>query len=110
MARITFLKLWITRWTVWEYLPAWAANIPVYGFWLWFSLRARHLFFFSNVNPAIPLGGAVGESKSDILRLLPAAISPKWVLAAPGDSITSVQQRLDAAGIGYPLIAKPDIG
>jgi hypothetical protein len=110
MARITFLKLWITRWTVWEYLPWWVANIPVYGIWLWFSLRARHLFFFSNVNPAIPLGGAMGESKSDILRLLPAAISPKWVLAAPGDAITSVQQRLDAAGIGYPLIAKPDVG
>jgi hypothetical protein len=110
MARVTFLRLWITRWTVWEYMPWWVANVPVYGFWLWFSLRARHFFFFANVNPAIPLGGAMGESKSDILKLLPAAIVPKWILVQPNDSPENIQAALATAGIGYPLIAKPDVG
>jgi hypothetical protein len=110
MARITFLSSFIKRWTVWEYLPSWAANIPVYGFWLLFSLRARHPFFFSNVNPDIPLGGALGESKSDILRLLPPEIVPEWVLVSPATPFEEVQAALEKAHIGFPLMAKPDIG
>lgn len=110
MARIAFLKLWLTRWTVWEYMPWWVANVPVYGFWLWYSLRARHVFFFANVNPAIPLGGAMGESKSAILRLLPPEVVPRWILVAPDEPTVLVQERLEEAGIRYPLIAKPDVG
>ncbi len=110
MARATFLKLWLTRWTVWEYLPWWLANLPVYGFWCWYSLRAGHPFFFSNVNPAIPLGGAMGESKSDILKLLPQAVLPKWVLVEPGQPMVQIHLALKSAGIGFPLIAKPDVG
>lgn len=110
MAKFTPIKLWFTRWTVWEYLPWWVANIPVIGFWLWFSLRARHLFFFSNVNPAIPLGGAVGESKSKILRLLPTETTAKWILVEPAQTFDQVQTALEDASIGYPLIAKPDVG
>ncbi|MBL7826758.1 MAG: hypothetical protein JNJ57_09015 [Saprospiraceae bacterium] len=110
MARVTFLKRLITRWTVWEYMPWWVANIPVYSFWLWYALRSRHIFFFSNVNPAIPLGGAVGESKSDILRLLPDPIVPKWMLVLPGQSPEQVRTQLEKTGISFPLIAKPDVG
>lgn len=110
MARLSFLKLWLTRWTVWEYMPWWVANIPVYLFWLWYSLRARHAFFFSNVNPAIPLGGAMGESKSDILRLLPESVVPKWILTPGGQAFEATKKQLEIAGIGLPLVAKPDVG
>lgn len=110
MARSAFLKLWRTRWTVWEYMPWWVANIPVYGFWLWYALRSRHVFYFSSVNPAIPLGGAMGESKSAILRLLPPEIVPKWVLVLPEQSFETKLEMLARAGIAFPLIAKPDVG
>lgn len=110
MARFALLKSWVARWTTWEYLPWWIANVPVYGFWLWYSLRARHLFFFSSVNPAIPLGGALGESKSDILRLLPPEIVPKWILVKPEQPLEAVLEALQQSAIGWPLIAKPDIG
>lgn len=99
-----------TRLTQWEYHPWWLANIPVYGFWLWFATRARHLIFFSNVNPGIPLGGAMGESKWDILALLPPEIVPKAILVEPGAAFAEVLTSLDEAGIGFPLIAKPDVG
>lgn len=99
-----------TRIREWEYHPWWLANIPVYGYWLWFALRARHLFFFSNVNPAIPLGGAVGESKSDILALLPPEILPKTIVVEPRANMADVQQQLKESGIEFPLIAKPDVG
>jgi hypothetical protein len=104
------MRHWLTKWTVWEYLPWWLANVPMYGFWLWFAARARHLAFFSNVNPDIPLGGALGESKHDILQLLPPEIVPKTVLVQGGESFENVQRALDNAGITYPLIAKPDVG
>ncbi len=99
-----------TRLTQWEYHPWWLANIPVYGFWLWFATRARHLIFFSNVNPAIPLGGAMGESKWDILKLLPQEIVPKTILVEVSDDFEEVLTALESAEIGFPLIAKPDVG
>ena len=99
-----------TRLTQWEYHPWWLANIPVYGFWLWFAARARHLIFFSNVNPAVRLGGAMGESKWDILQLLPPEIVPKMIFVAAGEDFEKVMFGLEQAGIGFPLIAKPDVG
>lgn len=104
------MRHWLKKWTVWEYLPWWVSNVPMYGFWLWFAARARHLVFFSNVNPAIPLGGAMGESKFDILQLLPPAILPKTILVRAGESFEQVELARQQAGIGYPLIAKPDVG
>jgi hypothetical protein len=100
----------LTRITNWEYHPWWLANIPVYGFCAWFGLRARHLFFFSNVNPAIPLGGAMGESKWDILKLLPKEILPKMVLVEASEGFETVLNKVKNAGIEFPLIAKPDVG
>lgn len=99
-----------TKWTTWEYLPWWLANVPVYGFYLWFAVRARHIWFFSNVNPAIPLGGAMGESKSDILRLLPQSVLPKTVFAPAGISADELLEKMRQAGLDFPLIAKPDVG
>jgi hypothetical protein len=104
------LRLFIARWTNFEYLPSTVANLPVVGFWLWYALRARHLFFFSNVNPSIPLGGAFGESKSAILRLLPAGIVPGWILVQPDQPVADILEELKETGIQFPLIAKPDIG
>lgn len=104
------MRHWLSKWTTWEYLPWWLANVPVYGFWLWFAARARHLAFFSNVNPDIPLGGAMGESKHDILQLLPPEILPGTLFVRGGESFENVSVALQNAGIGYPLIAKPDVG
>ncbi|MFN0216720.1 MAG: hypothetical protein ACKVT2_20880 [Saprospiraceae bacterium] len=99
-----------TRIIHWEYHPWWLANIPVYGFWLWFAARSRHLMFFSNVNPAIPLGGAIGESKWDIFKLMPPEILPKTILVAAGEAFEKIMEAIEQAGISFPLIAKPDIG
>ena len=110
MAKLNSFRLWLSKWTAWEYLPWSVATIPIVGFWLWFALRARSLFFFSNINPAIPLGGAIGESKSDILKLLPPEISSKWVLVKPDESFDQVKEAMKLAGLEFPIIAKPDIG
>lgn len=100
---------WI-RWTKWEYWPWWIANIPVYLMYAWFALRSGKIFFFSNVNPAIPLGGAMGESKYDILKLLPLEIQPRMILARVGTAIEQIRQQMSEAGIFFPIIVKPDVG
>jgi len=105
-----FKKYWWIKWTVWEFYPMWLANIPVYGFFAWFALRARHLFFFTNVNPAIPMAGAMGESKSAILDLLPKYLLPNTLVVEPGWGEASLATQLSAQQLGFPLVAKPDIG
>jgi hypothetical protein len=98
------------RWTHWEFWPAWLAVLPVYGMALLLALRARRLFFFTNVNPAIPQSGVLGESKSDILKLLPPHIVPPTVLAKPDEKMEDVLLKMQHAGIEFPVVAKPDVG
>lgn len=103
-------RLWRIRWGSWEYWPFWAAVAPLALIYLWFALRLRRLFFISTVNPAIPLGGSFGESKSDILRLLPSEALPRSVFIRGGAGAEQVFQQLTEAGISFPVIAKPDVG
>jgi hypothetical protein len=77
---------------------------------LGFAIRARRLFFFANVNPAIPLGGAFGESKSAILSLLPIQLTGGWVVLERGVSAEVVEAEMEAAGLVFPVVVKPDIG
>ncbi len=104
------MRHWWKKWTVWEYYPWWLANVPVYGIFLWFALRARHFFFFSNINPAIPLSGALGESKKAILDLVPEHLKPVTVFVPAGTSLDDVERFMRLAGIHYPVVAKPDVG
>ncbi len=94
----------------WEFWPMWLANAPVVLIWLWFALRARHLFFFSAANPAIETGGVLGESKMNILKRLPAEVVPKTIYVQAGTKSPEVLAAMQAAGLSWPLIAKPDIG
>ncbi len=105
-------RLWRTLFAfpAWEYWPLWLSAVPIVGMYLWFAIRARHLFFFSNVNPAIPLGGAFGESKNDILKLLPPHVKPATAWIPRSLSFEEALQRIAAAKVAFPVIAKPDIG
>lgn len=52
----------------------------------------------------------MGESKHDILQLLPEEVLPKTLLIRGGESFENVEIALKQASISYPLIAKPDVG
>ncbi|MDX2284981.1 MAG: hypothetical protein NW241_12515 [Bacteroidia bacterium] len=94
----------------WEYWPASLANVPVYLYWLYFSLRSRHLFFFTAANPAIETGGMFGESKIRILDQIPDAYKPLTVFVPAGSSPEQALRLMKEAGIAFPAIAKPNIG
>jgi hypothetical protein len=93
-----------------EYWPWWLVYLPVVPFYLWQALRQRRAAFFTNVNPAIDLGGFFGESKWRIYQRLPEGSYPRTALIAPMTSELDVRATRDRAGIEFPLIVKPDIG
>ncbi len=74
------------------------------------ALRSRSACFFSAANPGIQYSGLGMESKFATLNLLPAHLRPKSILVPTGSSLADLTQRLDQAGISFPLIAKPDLG
>ena len=105
----------VRRWTRWEYWPRWLFYPPIVAACGWFGLRRRSLLAFSAVNPGMPHGGFVGESKSAILRELGDSAHATRTLVLPRES--SVPERVSAArsfqsslATPWPLVLKPDVG
>jgi hypothetical protein len=94
----------------WEYWPFEVVYFPIFFYWLWLSMKARSLFFFSAANPSIESGGMLGESKYGILEKIPDAYKPKTLLVEIPAGIDTIVERIQQKGISYPLIAKPDVG
>jgi hypothetical protein len=94
----------------WEYWPVWVVYFPVSFYFLYLSIKARSFFFFSASNPTIETGGMFFESKWKIFQLVPKEYYPNTILVEGDEDITRIHQRMNAAGIAYPVIAKPDKG
>ena len=94
----------------WEYWPFAVVYLPVFGYWLWLSLRARSLFFFSAGNPAIESGGLLGESKIAILDQISDGFKPKTLFVPRSIPAPQVVDQVAAANLTFPVIAKPNAG
>ena len=100
-----------------EFWPMWAFYPPVMLYAAWQMLRHRGPLLPTAANPSFPGGGFVGESKAAILGLAREHIA-EWV--APFVSMTNphgaracvaqAQALLRDAGLGLPVVAKPDLG
>ena len=104
-----------------EFWPMWAFYPPVLLYAAWLMLRYRGMLLPTVANPSFPGGGFYGESKAEILALAVRHI-PDWV--APFIRIERAQDagvdpRLECeaalaalaqAGLGLPVVAKPDLG
>lgn len=103
----------LTRLVRWEYWPSWAIYLPLVPYILFLALRHRGLRTCTRANPGIPLGGIVGESKWDILRLLPPeSIVPTEVIR-PGpleDRMVQLERAVNSGAWNWPIILKPDVG
>ncbi|MGC4023020.1 MAG: hypothetical protein QM734_14295 [Cyclobacteriaceae bacterium] len=78
--------------------------------WLWYSLRERSFFYFSASNPGIYTGGMMGESKFQVLSLVPDELKPKTILVKLPSSIEEIQKRMLEENLVFPVIFKPDLG
>lgn len=94
----------------WEYWPFEVLYLPMYLFWLYYSLRSRSFFFFNASNPSIQNGGFLMESKKEVYRLIPEQFYPATLPVSENSSFDELKIRLVRSGFHYPLIAKPDIG
>ncbi len=106
--------LWWRRFRIrlmsWEYWPMYVFNLPVIFIWLWHSLLHRHLFFFTSTNPGIATGGFFGESKSEILQLVPDHFKPRTILWEAPVLEEEVEELFERSGLNFPVIAKPEVG
>jgi hypothetical protein len=100
----------IIRLTHWEYWPFGIVQFPFFIYWLWLSLRARSILFFSASNPGILMGGMFGESKYQVLKLIPEQFTPKTVLVQYPFSYRQVLAVLRESSFEFPVIFKPDLG
>ena len=93
--------------------------IPVAFYYAWLSLRYRGPLLPSVANPSIFNGGLIGESKSQILDLVPER-QQEWVasyvlferpeVGDPEGAVEQAWRAISGAGLDYPLVAKPDLG
>lgn len=94
----------------WEYWPFGIIQAPLFIYWVWLSLRARSLFYFSASNPGILTGGMMGESKFDVLKLIPDELKPKTILISLPSDLNTVKNNMRKTGIEFPCVFKPDLG
>jgi hypothetical protein len=78
--------------------------------WIWYSLKEGSLFYFSASNPSILTGGMIGESKFEVLSLIPDHLKPKSILIKLPACVTDVTNALKQAELTLPVIFKPDLG
>jgi len=103
-----------------EFWHPWMFYAPVVLFYLGLALRYRSLTLPTAANPEIYSGGMIRESKSQILGLVPES-TRRWVSphatyfyaddGRPIDAhLEDANATLQAAGITFPIVAKPDLG
>ncbi len=110
MKQKLYTAKWLIRWSYWEYWSLWWFYIPVYFYIAWLAIWSRFVFFFSSANPNIPLGGLAGESKWDILKHLPAELTPETLYYPNLPGAEQVLSDLKARQIQFPIVCKPDVG
>jgi hypothetical protein len=94
----------------WEYWPFGIIQVPLFVMWAFYALRERSLFYFSASNPSILTGGMMGESKSEVLALVPDAFKPKTTLVKLPASKDSIMKSMRENDLSFPVIFKPDLG
>ena len=111
MKRPFFLRanFWYRLWR-WEFWPVKLIYTPVSLYGVWLALRSRATVYFSAVNPGIPYGGLFADSKYFVFQGMPRHLYPQTLLVQPDTSVEALQTQVSTAKIGYPLIAKPDLG
>ncbi|MBO6575846.1 MAG: alpha/beta fold hydrolase [Rhodothermales bacterium] len=98
----------------WEFWPPWAFYPPVVLWCMGLAVRFRHPLAFTAANPGIPHGGLVGESKADILDLIPGEYVADYARiparVRPPEGLRLVQAFMARRAVHYPLVLKPDVG
>jgi hypothetical protein len=83
---------------------------PLCFLWLYYVIKARVFWFFSNVNPTLEFSGFEGETKKEMYVQLPLDLYPKTIHIEAGINFTEVLSKMIEANFKYPFITKPERG
>jgi hypothetical protein len=102
-----------------EFWPPWLFYAPFAAWWTVLAARHGSATLLTAANPRLTGGGLVGESKRELLEQVgpPTAdwVAP-WVTVERGaaggieDDLAAARAAMQAAGLAFPVVAKPDIG
>ena len=104
------MKLFIHKVLNWEYWPFGVVYFPIFFLLVYYSIKAKTIFFFNAANPKIKNGGFINESKIEIYDLIPQQYFPKTQFIKANTSLEAVLSRLENEQQSFPLILKPDMG
>ncbi len=98
-----------------EQLPKWLNLVPMVLQWMWLGLRHGSFTLPSAVNPGITSGGLVGEGKMEYFAAMgetarAATAAHTAIVASEPRDLPHLLERVQAAGLDFPVVAKPDIG
>lgn len=107
--------------TFFEFWPIWVFYFPVLFYIVYLAIRFRGLRVTLASNPCMYASWLVRESKEQIYAIFPPDVAARWVgrvaISPPITPRQSAEDRLERAremlaerGIGFPLVAKPDVG
>ncbi len=107
--------------TFFEFWPIGLFYFPIFFYVLYLAVRHRGLRKVMAANPCMYASGLVRESKQQIYALFPPAVAERWVgrvaVSPPiarhqgaGERLAQAREILACKGVGFPLVAKPDIG
>jgi hypothetical protein len=94
----------------WERLPFNIIYAPFIFLWLYYWIRSRSFWFFSNVNPIMYFSGFEGETKQEMFQHLPPEFSPKTIYIHPSEKFDFVLKRMCETELRFPVAVKPDVG
>lgn len=105
----TLIRIWkrIRDWEKWPFKVIYA---PLGFVWLYYAIKARAFWFFSNVNPTLEFSGFEGEGKKEMYDQLPSHLIPATIHVPAHSVFENVLQQVQQAHIAYPLVVKPEVG
>ncbi len=104
------IKSFFTKLLQWEHWPTFMFYVPLAPFYIYSTIKARHLVSYLITNPAIKYSGNGTESKFRTLKLIPEQYKPLSILVTEKTSFEETLIQIKENNIEFPLIAKPDIG
>ncbi len=104
------IKSFYFRLTHWEHWPTFMFYVPLLPYAIYKAILARNLIFFLATNPSILYSGSGTESKFETISLIPEKLNPKSLLIQKHRPIDNILKQINSKNIGFPLIAKPDMG
>ncbi len=102
--------LFLVKLLNYEYWTWWVFYLPILPYWLYLAFKSRSLTYFTTTNPGIEAGGFFGESKIDILHKIADAYKPVTLFIPHYQDLITTNEQIKQAKLGFPLIAKPNIG